>query len=174
VRTDGPCELPHPLDSIQFGTVRRKKIQAQYIPVLCEPSLQCFGMMPSGIIDHHDHATSARPVPQELLEKPFEGCGIESVSFHPGNQTAVMVGHRTKDGNRLACGRMQQRRILLFRRNPHPAPGTMLLEMTFVFKPEISAWISSHATEFFYMHAVLQGQREQSEAGVFSCEIPIA
>jgi hypothetical protein len=40
--------------------------------MLCEPSLQYFGVMPSGIIDYHNHATSFPPMPQELLQKALE------------------------------------------------------------------------------------------------------
>ena len=174
VGADCPCELPEPLDAIEFGTVWPEEIQPQYIPMCCEPSLPRFSMMPSAIIDHHEHATSFAPIPEELLEEALERCDIESVSFHPGNQTAVMARHCTEDGSGLTGRRMQQGRILLFGWKPPPAPGAMLLEITLVFKPKINAWIAGHATEFLYMPAVLWSQREQSADGVFFGGIPIA
>ena len=85
-----------------------------------------------------------------------------------------MVRQGAKDSDGLACGRMKQRWIDLFWWHPHQASRAMLLEMTFVFKPQVNAWISRHATEFFYMHAALQDQRAQSQTEVSFCGIPIS
>jgi hypothetical protein len=95
-------------------------------------------MMPTSIIDNDNHATSLAPVTEELLEEAVERCSIEFVSLQSCHQTAIMVGHRPKDGNRLACGCMQQRWIALFGWHPHQASGAMLLEMAFVFKPQVN------------------------------------
>jgi hypothetical protein len=53
---------------------------------------------------------------------------------------------------------MKQDRVHNFRRHPHDAAGTMLLEMAFVLKPQLKVFASGEAPEFFYIAAGLRGR----------------
>ncbi len=141
--------------------------------MFCQPFLKHFGMVPASIVHNNDHPASLAAMAQELLEKPLERFGIEFLSYQLCHQASIMAGNRTKDGNSLARGCMEHDGVALLGRHPHQATGAMLLEMAFIFKPEVNRWILGHAMEFFYMPAVLLGQHGQLPDGVFFSETPI-
>src|SRR6202022_3049935 len=61
----------------------------------------------------------------------------------------VTQSYRAKISHAASRGRMQQDRVLGFRRNPHLASRTVLLEVHLVGSPEIYSRIHHQRLEFF-------------------------
>jgi hypothetical protein len=66
-----------------------------------------------------------------------------------------------KAGDGLAGRRMLQDRILDFRRYPHAAARTVLLEVTFIQTPQFDVGAASQATEFFLLPRLSADQIER-------------
>src|SRR5665811_549964 len=64
--------------------------------------------------------------------------------------------------------------ILGFRRNPHLAAGTMLLEMHFVRGPEIHGLVLHQRLEFFYAPSAVQDRLGQCWGAACAAESPTA
>ena len=69
---------------------------------------------------------------------------------------------------------MQEDRIDILRGHPHGTTGAVLLEMAFIFKPEINPRIVCVSMGFFYRPAAMPGRYGLSEGEVSVAGIPAA
>ena len=105
-------------------------------------------MVVSGVVQHNNHAFASRTVPQQPLQKGFEGQCIEGIA-QGANELATGQADGTETGDRFACGCVEQYRILDLRRHPHPAPGAVLLEVAFVQIPQFNVPALGQSAQFF-------------------------
>ena len=115
-------------------------------------------------------AAASRTDPPEVLEKRMECHGIEPILFSFVDKLAVAQPDSTKVAYAFPCWVMQQHRVLLLRRYPHPAPRSVLLEVDFIGRPEIYSWICHELSEFFYIPLEPQDRLGQSKAAVCAGE----
>ena len=69
---------------------------------------------------------------------------------------------------------VQQNRVFGLRRNPHLAPGTMLLEVHFVGGPEIHRLVGHQRLEFFYAPSAVPGRLGRCWDAACAAESPTA
>jgi hypothetical protein len=79
--------------------------------------------------------------PKRLCVKGFQLSLIGELSISETNGAKV--------ADTFSCRVMQHNGILAFGRNPHSAPGTMLLEMHFIQRPEIDISGTGNLSDFF-------------------------
>ena len=87
-----------------------------------------------GVVQHQDEVFAARAVLEQARQKAQEGLAIE-YGLEGGDQVAGADVGRAEARHGLACGRMQEDGILVFRRHPHTAASAVLLEVAFVGAP---------------------------------------
>ena len=104
--------------------------------------------MPAGIINDDNHETAPAPVSQKLSEERQKSDGVEFLAER-SHQAPIGVPDCPENTNTLAGRRMKNDRIGILRWHPHGATGAMLLEMAFIFIPEINPRISGVSTSFF-------------------------
>jgi hypothetical protein len=92
------------------------------------------GVMVASVVEHDDHATPRGSMRQQLSEKLLERLGIEDLA-HATNELAGAQVDRAEASHGLACGGVQENRILVLGRHPHSTSRTMLLEVAFVETP---------------------------------------
>ena len=139
--------------------------------MVSQPRLERFRMVPPGIVEDNDHFPTPSLVAQKLLQEGEKRVGRKPLSSH-GHKSSIGHAHRPKDRNTFAGRSMEYNRVHIFRWHPHGAPGTMLLKMTFVFRPQIKIISSDEATSFFYISAAPQGPTSQSVGAACVDEIP--
>ena len=140
VRTQPAQQLPDPLDGIELGTVGRQKIQAQTTTMPIQKRLQLFGVMVRGIVRHDHHRPARAAMAPKHAQKGLEAEGIED-GDQQRNQTPVVQIDRPEQRDRPARGSLQNRRILIFGRDPHPTACTVLFEMAFVQAPQVNPFV---------------------------------
>ena len=114
-------EFPYPLDRIQVGTVRWKKVQAQDPAMLVQPRIEGSSVMPACVIDQNNHLTSLSAVTYKPFQKRLECLRVEGLLLL-GNQTSVGYAHGTKHTDALSRWRVQHHRIHVFGGYPHGTP----------------------------------------------------
>ena len=87
------------------------------------------------VVEYDDDPAAELLAAQQALQEPEEGDGVEDRGHH-ASELAGPQADRTETGHRLSGRGMLQNRVLDLRRDPHSAPRTMLLEMTFIQAPE--------------------------------------
>jgi len=122
--------------------------------------------MPSSIIGNHHHFPSWPGMTKEHLKEDLERIGVEGL-FLESNQTAISWTDSSENGHGFSGRGMKNHGINRLRRNPHPATGTVLLEMAFVGKPDIQVISSGPTLEFFYMRPLPLGLPGQLKTAVF-------
>jgi hypothetical protein len=128
-------------------------------------------MVVFGIISYDDHAAAAsRTDLPKVLEEHMECQSVELILLSLENELSVTQPDSTKVAYTLSCWMMQQHRVLLLRRYPHPAPRSVLLKMDFIGRPEIYPWICRELSEFFYIPPEPRDRLEQSKAAVCAAE----
>lgn len=164
--TETPRQFPDTLDRIEVRAIRRKKIKMKTVAVPKEPGLEQRGMMPSSIVGNHHHFPSWPGMTKEQLKEDLERLGVEGL-FLESHQTSISWTDSSENSHGFSGWGMKEHGINRLRRNPHPATGTVLLEMAFVGKPDIQVISSGPALEFFYMQPLPPGLPGQLRTAVF-------
>lgn len=126
-----------------------------------EPIVQIPRVMPPGIVDHDDHLAARSVAVDQPREEYLKSFCMEPFSLHRA-ESPISRTDRAPHGHLSARWCVQQDRITIFGSNPHRAPGTVLLEVTLVFEPQVNRPVGGEAPEFFYMPAEPLDQLEQS------------
>jgi hypothetical protein len=85
----------------------------------------------------------------EILEKNEEGLSIKFVIFSTIHEFAIPESHSAKVAYAAMRWMMQDDRVFILRRNPHPTTGTVLLKTNFINGPKIDSRISEKLLNFF-------------------------
>ena len=118
-------------------------------------------VVPSIVCDDHYLSTRSSAGQFEFTQKVPTGLGIEHAFWSRDYQLAVAQPNRAEVTDAFASGRMQTDRIGHLGSNPHPAPGTVLLEVNFIEGPEIDFRIGGESTKFFCVPPVMRARLEQ-------------
>lgn len=113
-------------------------------------------MMIGGVVEHENHALTARAMSQKLFEKSFEGERIELRGGRPDELPRAQTD-RAEAGNRLSGRRMHEDGVFNLGGDPHPRPGAVLLEVAFVHAPQLKIHATSEAPQFFFTAATRAG-----------------
>ncbi len=136
MNASSPDQAPDPLYGVQFGTIRRQKIEGKALPLLISPLLVQLGMMISGIIrDYHYPAAGFSAGAPELLEEAQERLGIKAVFLPQKDEFTIAQAHRPEIADTAMGWIMQDYRVSSLRWHPHATARTVLLETDFVHGP---------------------------------------
>lgn len=143
-------ELPYTFDRIEFGAIRRQKVELEvrrmpFSPGLVKPSVVVFGI----VHNHHDATAGSAGSSSQALEEFQVGLSIEFPILTLPNQFSVAQSDGTKVAHALAAGVVQDHRIGNFWRNPHTTARTTLLKVNFVSGPQIYGRIAAQGLQFF-------------------------
>lgn len=128
-------------------------------------------MVVFGIVRNDNHvATTSRAGMPKLLKKSMKRHSVESLFFSLENQLSIAQPDGAKVSYALSCWVMPQHRVLLLGWYPHPAPGSILLKMDFIGRPEIYSLISYDFSKFFYMPPEPQDRLGQSRVEAYAAE----
>jgi hypothetical protein len=121
------------------------------------------GMVVPGIVNNQDHPpTAARTDLPEVLKKRMKRHRVEPFLFPLENQFPITQTNRPKITDTLPSWMVQQYRINILRRHPHPTARSILLKMDFIGRPQVDFWIGYPPSKFFYMPPEGQGWLGQS------------
>lgn len=158
VRAEAARQLPDAFHGIQSGAVRRQEVQTQHVAMRAQPGLQRPRVMPARVVhDDQQLAPTSTPAKQVGQKRP-KALGVERLGWHR-EQPSVGRTDGTEDSSVFARRRVQQHGIDLLGRNPHGAAGSVLLEVTFVFEPQVNHLVGGEMAQFFYMRAGRGDQR---------------
>lgn len=130
---------------------------------LFPPLAMQFGMMVFDIIEDQNHMASRMTTRSAyLLEKREEGFPVKYSFFSAINEFAVSDAYSAKVTDSFSRRMVKKNGIGDFRRNPHPASRTMLLETDFIHRPHIETRIMRQIMKFFYMLPDVLGQHAPS------------
>lgn len=90
-----------------------------------------------------------------LFQEREESLSVEAIFFPAKNKLPVPDSYGAKIASPLSGRVMQNNRILHFRRNPHPAGRTVLLEPDLIHRPKVKAGIFGQIMKFFYMSPIV-------------------
>src|SRR5579859_4725134 len=172
VSCKAPSQLPHPFYRSQLRAVGRQEQQTQLSGMAMQEVGQEFCVMIASVVEHEDHAPSRRLLAKQPPEESPERSGIEDGAHHPYELSGVQTDG-PKAGNRLSGRRMPQDRVLDFGRYPHAAPGTVLLEVTFIQTPQFDVGTSSQTAEFFLLPRLLADPIGRLGVGAYVTESPV-
>lgn len=113
--------FPYPLDRIKVGTVWWKEFQPQDVSFLIQPWLNQFCMVPTGIVQNHNHLTTFSMMSHQCLQEDKECSRVECL-FLTSNQTTIVHTNSAQNRNIFTCWGVFNDWIRLFRRDPHGAP----------------------------------------------------
>jgi hypothetical protein len=136
MNASSPNKAPDPLYGVQFGTIRRQKIEFKALSLLGSPLLVHLGMMISGIIrDYHYPAARFPAGAPEVLKEAQERLGIKAGFLPQEDEFTIAQAHRPEVAD-AAMGRMMQDYwVPSLWRHPHAAARTVLLKTDFVHSP---------------------------------------
>src|SRR6267142_5760512 len=155
VQTQPAGQFPYPLDRVEVGAVRRQERQAKVGLLLLPPLSVQGGVMVFGVIYDHYHAPPiAAAGLAHLPEKRPSGLRIERLGFLREEELPITNPHRAEISHTFARRMMQQHRVLDFRRDPHSAARTVLLEMHLIHGPQINRLVVYERVQFFYKRSV--------------------
>lgn len=104
--------------------------------------------MVTGVVEDQHHAAVATLMAQQVAEEALEGLGVEHRAHH-AYELAGAQADRAEAGHGLASRRMLQDGVLDFGRYPHAAPGSVLLEVTFIQTPQFDVRAARQTAQFF-------------------------
>ena len=135
---------------------------------MASPIKMELGMVVSGIVNDDGHtSTASRTDLPEMFKKCMKRHGVKLFLLSLENQFSITQPNSPEVSNTLARRMMQQYRIGILRRNPHPTTGSILLKMNFIGRPQIDSWIGGQSSEFFYMPPEVQDRPGRSETAVY-------
>jgi hypothetical protein len=85
---------------------------------------------------------------QPFHKDPKRFC-VEGFQFPLIGKLSISETYGTKVADTFSRWVMQHNGILAFGRNPHSAPGTMLLEMNFIQRPKVDILGTGKLNDFF-------------------------
>lgn len=141
-------QFPDSLDGGEVGAVGWQEQQSEVLSALAQPRCKKLGVVIPSVIQDNDHFLSSRAVPQQLFQERLEGVGVEFGGYG-ANELAAFQADRAKAGNGLARRGVDKYRILVFRRHPHPAARSMLLEVAFIQASQLNVLFFGQAPQFF-------------------------
>lgn len=107
-------------------------------------------MVIPGVVDDHHHTSAGMAADAaQLLEKAPEGLGVELVLLTPIGELPVAQANGTEVSYRTTRRMVEYHRIFVFGRNPHAAPGPVLLKVDLVHSPQVNRLVLGQQTEFF-------------------------
>jgi len=168
-------ELPDALNGVELRAVRGKEEQREVGLLREAPSGVERGVVVFGVIDddHHAPARSGADASQMAQEFPA-GLGIEVTRRWERAQFAVAHSNRSEVADAFSRRRMNADRIPHFRRNPHPTPAAVLLEMNFIQRPKIDGGVGRQQQEFFLLPLAPLDPLDRPPAAVCANGIQIA
>ena len=173
MRGQAPSEFPDPFDRGQLRAVRWQEEQAQLAPVLVQQRSERARMVVGGVVEHQDHAPAWSTMAQQAAQKGLERLAVED-GGEPRHQATRVQVHCAKARHGLPCRRVHDHRIAALRRNPHAAPRSVLLEVTFVYAPQINVAALCQAPQFFLQPTPPTGRPARLEVAVCAGENPSA
>ena len=156
VRYEPARQFPHALLVVEIRAVGRQEVQTQDVAVCVEPRLQRLGVMVFGVVNNDDLDAPGAPVSHEMSQERLKGFRIERTQAIR-HEPSVARTHRPEDRHALARGRMEHHRIGQIRWHPHDAARSVLLEVAFIFKPQLKIALPRQNAKFFYMPVGLPG-----------------
>src|SRR5580658_1575253 len=175
VQAEAANQFPNPLNGIEIWAVGRQKGQLESWFLGFAPRKMQSSMVIFCVVNNHDDAAARSTTGlAHLAKKAPRALAVELFRFPQGHELPVSQGHRAEIANGLARRMMQQHRVFLLRRHPHPATRSVLLKMHFIHSPQINAFVLCPLAEFFYRHSGLAHRREQSADVVYAGESPTA
>jgi hypothetical protein len=102
-----------------------------------------------------------------MFKKRMKRHGVELSLFSLENQFSITQPDSPEVSDTLARRMMQQYRIDILRRHPHPTTRSILLKMNFIDRPQIDSWIGGKSSKFFYMPPEVQDRPGRSETAVY-------
>jgi len=143
-------ELPDPLDRVEVRAVGGKIIQTKAGVVFHAPVRMKLGVMVLRVVDDEDRSPiGGRADGLEVPHKVMECQGVEPVPFPAIHERPVPYPYGAEVSHTFSPGVVKQHGILRFRGNPHPASGSVLLEVHLVDRPQIYRLVAHHRSEFF-------------------------
>jgi hypothetical protein len=150
VQAKATRQFPNSLNRVQFRTVRREEIQSELRLLLLPPREMEPGSVVWGVVADQDHAAPglgrgfaevSQEFPERFPVKPFCLAAEE--------ESAVTKANRSKVPHTLSRGMMKHHRVLIFWRDPHAAPRSLLLEMDFIHRPQVHTFVFQVSSKFF-------------------------
>jgi hypothetical protein len=108
------------------------------------------GVMISGIIDQYKNsAAGVGAYSAKLFHEDPKRVSVESAQLSLKDKLPIAKSYGTEVADALARWVMQDDRVLAFGRNPHSAPGAMLLKMHLIQGPDIDSARKGNLSDFF-------------------------
>jgi hypothetical protein len=131
--------------------------------MLLPPLLMKTSTVMAGVVcDLHHLPAWTRAVALHVLQKGLEPDGMESIFLAAMEKTTIPQTNSTPVADALARGVMEEDRVMGFRRYPHPAIGTLLLEMHLVESPKLHRLTRAQGLKFFCAPPGVPGRPERS------------
>lgn len=158
-------QLPNSFNRVQFRTVGRHELKGKPLPALFSPGQVKICMMISDVVDNeHNSPPGTRTDRAQLLQKSKKRGRIEFVRLPAIDKFSVPDPDRTKIADAFSGRMVKYKGVFNLRRNPHSAPGPMLLEPDFIQGPYVYPSILPKLLQFFYMQPAAPGLPVQSWA----------
>jgi hypothetical protein len=150
VQRQASGQFPDPLDGVKVWAVRRQVGQTEVWFMLGSPLLMDSGVMVTRVIRYYDDLLARGATGLfERAEESGEGFPVELGRLPIIHELTVAQADGAVVANAVANRRVQQNGVLCFRRDPHAASRSVLLEMHFVKRPEFDGRITGQVPEFF-------------------------
>jgi hypothetical protein len=108
------------------------------------------GVMKTGIIGQYkDPAAGVGAYLTKLFHEGPKRFRVKSAQLPLIGELSISKAYGTKVANTFARWVVQDHRVFAFGRNPHSAPGTMLLKMHFIQGPNIGIAGARKLSDFF-------------------------
>ena len=157
-----PRDFPNPLNGIEFRAVGRHKLQRKFLMAIQSPFSMKLSVVVSDVVDdQHNPPSRVRTDLAQVFEEAKECLPIELVCFSAIDELAISDSHCSEISHALSCRMMEYNWVFHIFRNPHAAPGSMLLEPDLVQGPDIDSFILQKSQQFFYIPPAGRDQRAQ-------------
>ena len=141
METEPASEFPDPLDGVEFGTIRRKKIESESGLLFSPGQVQSRAVVLGIIADQDDAAAFGGAGLAQEFQKLPEAFAVEPASLAAVKELTVAEPYRTKVSYAAARRVMVEDGIPDFGRHPHATARPVLLEMHFVQCPQIDTCV---------------------------------
>jgi hypothetical protein len=108
------------------------------------------GMMITGIVDQYKNSASGvGAYSAKLFHEAPKLVSVERAQLPLEDKLPIAKSYGTEVADTFARWVMQNHRVLAFGRNPHSAPGAMLLKVHFIQGPDIGGAGEGNLSDFF-------------------------